>query len=205
MIRLSGMSTRLQIKGSLVRFPVGAHAQAMSPVGGGWEATTQGCFSLSLSLSLETKSFFKKSIKNVSPWKHVILWVLLDLFLFVFNTLFIYFWRWEEREKERERNMGVWEKHQLVLVTSHTPPTRGLPHNLGICPDQESNQWPFGLWDNAQPIEPHQSGLNCYFFREMTMTNSDWHILCPLEIQLSLPMASLYTLLCNWKENMKMP
>ena len=55
------------------------------------------------------------------------------------------------REGEREG-----EKHPLVA--SCMPPTGGLVHNPGLCPDQESNWQPFSLWDDAQPTEPHQSG-----------------------------------------------
>ena len=50
-------------------------------------------------------------------------------------------------------------KHQCV-VTCHTPPTGDLAHNPGVCPDQESNQRPFGLQDDTQSTEPHQSGQN---------------------------------------------
>ena len=39
--------------------------------------------------------------------------------------------------------------------------TRDLICNPGIC--QESNWWPFGLQDNAQHTEPHQSGLRKNF------------------------------------------
>ena len=48
------------------------------------------------------------------------------------------------------------EKHQSVA--SCTPPSGDLAHNLGTCPDQESNQPPSGLQDDTQPTEPHQSG-----------------------------------------------
>ena len=39
---------------------------------------------------------------------------------------------------EKERNIYVQETHRSVA--SHTPPTRDLAHNPGMCPDQESNQ-----------------------------------------------------------------
>ena len=57
-----------------------------------------------------------------------------EIFLFFLKILFIYF-----REGGREG-----EKHHCV-VASHTPPTGDLAHKLGMCPDWESNQWPFGL------------------------------------------------------------
>ena len=34
-----------------------------------------------------------------------------------------------------------------------------LDCNPGMGPDRELNWQPFGLWDNAQLTEPHQSGL----------------------------------------------
>ena len=70
---------------------------------------------------------------------------------------FIFFWRFylfifRERRREGERDG---EKHQCVVV-SHTPPTGDLTHNPGMCPDQESNQRPFGSQAYAQSTEPHQ-------------------------------------------------
>ena len=59
-----------------------------------------------------------------------------------------------ERGKEGEREG---EKQQCV-VTSHTPPTGNLACNPGMCPDWESNQWPFGLQAGTQSTEPHQLG-----------------------------------------------
>ena len=61
-----------------------------------------------------------------------------------------------------ERNIGVQEKHQSVA--SHMPPTKDLAHNPGMCTDQESNQQPVALWDNAQPTEPCQLGQECFLF-----------------------------------------
>ena len=42
------------------------------------------------------------------------------------------------REGERERNIDVREIH--LSVVSHTPPTRDLACNPGMCPDWELNQ-----------------------------------------------------------------
>ena len=42
-------------------------------------------------------------------------------------------------------------------------PTRERTHNPGMCPDQESNQRPFTLQDDAQPTEPHWSVQASYF------------------------------------------
>ena len=63
-------------------------------------------------------------------------------FLFLFH-LFIF-----EGEGERKR-----EKHQCV-VASHVPPTGDLARNSGMCPDWESNQWPFDF----QSTDQHQPG-----------------------------------------------
>ena len=38
-------------------------------------------------------------------------------------------------------------------------PIGDLACNPGICPDWESNQWPFGSQASAQSTEPHQPGL----------------------------------------------
>ena len=53
------------------------------------------------------------------------------------------------REGEREG-----EEHQCV-VASLMPPTGDLARNPGMCPDWDSNRQPLGLWDTAQPTEPH--------------------------------------------------
>ena len=54
-------------------------------------------------------------------------------------------------EKEKERNI-----HWPPIMWA---PTRDQTHNPATCPEQESNQWPFVLWDNAHPTEPHWSRL----------------------------------------------
>ena len=54
------------------------------------------------------------------------------------------------------------EKHQNV-VASHVPPAGDLACNLGMCPDWESNQWPFGSQASTQSTEPHQPGLYLKF------------------------------------------
>ena len=60
------------------------------------------------------------------------------------------------RERVRERE-SEGEKHQCV-VASRTPPTGGLAHNPGMCPDWESNQQPFGSRAGTESAEPHQPG-----------------------------------------------
>ena len=71
------------------------------------------------------------------------------------------------REKERERNSNVWKIHPLVA--SHTPPTGDLAHNPGMCPDWESNQWPFSLQAGTESTEPHQPGLSYFSNRNLSI------------------------------------
>ena len=71
--------------------------------------------------------------------------IFLNIFLFTFRE------RWREGERQGE-------KHQCV-VASLSRPTGDLAHNPGMCPDWESNQWPFGSQACAQSTELHQPGL----------------------------------------------
>ena len=61
------------------------------------------------------------------------------------------------RERAREGNIN-W-----VSLTCPKP---------RMCPAQESNQWPFGLRDDTQPTEPHQSGQVCKPFIEIVNLKS---------------------------------
>ena len=70
-----------------------------------------------------------------------------------FKFLFIYLILERGREGERKG-----EKHQCV-VASPVPSTGDLACNPGMCPDWESNQWPFGSQARTQSTEPHQPGL----------------------------------------------
>ena len=67
---------------------------------------------------------------------------------------FIYLFLGRGKEGAREG-----EKHQCVVV-SWVPTTEDLAHNPGMCPDWESNQWPFGLQSGTQSTEPHQPGCH---------------------------------------------
>ena len=58
---------------------------------------------------------------------------------FFLKRIYLFIYRERGREGEREG-----KRHQCV-VASQTPLTRDLVHNPGMCPDWESNQWPFGL------------------------------------------------------------
>ena len=48
---------------------------------------------------------------------------------------------------ERERNIDVREKHRLVA--SYTHPNQGSNLQLGMCPNQESNPEPSGIWNDT--------------------------------------------------------
>ena len=43
------------------------------------------------------------------------------------------------------------------------PPTGDLAHNLGMCPDWESNLWLFASQAGTQPTEPHKQGQGGHF------------------------------------------
>ena len=72
--------------------------------------------------------------------------------LFFFLRLYLFIFREMGREGGREG-----EKQQCV-VDSHSPHTGDLAHNPRMCPDWESNQWPFGAQSGAKSTEPHQPG-----------------------------------------------
>ena len=64
--------------------------------------------------------------------------------------MYLFLDRGKGREQEKERNIN-----RLALL--HNPNGDGTS-NPWMCPDWESNQQPFTLWNDAQPREPHQSG-----------------------------------------------
>ena len=67
------------------------------------------------------------------------------------KILFIYFYTEGKGGRKRGRETS------MCGCLSHTA-TGGLPHNPAMCPDRESNQWPFGLQSSTQSTEPHQPG-----------------------------------------------
>ena len=71
--------------------------------------------------------------------------------------IYLFLERGGRGEKEREETL-------MCERNIDGPPlactlTRDLACNPGMCPDKESNQQHFTLWNNTQPTEPHQSGL----------------------------------------------
>ena len=72
----------------------------------------------------------------------------IDEFLFLRFYLFIFRKRGREGEKEREI--------ALCGCLLCAPPTGDLAHNPGMCPNWESNWWPFGSQASTQSTELHQ-------------------------------------------------
>ena len=66
---------------------------------------------------------------------------------------------------EREK-----EKHQCV-VASHALLAGDLACNPGMCPDWESNWWPFGSQADAQSTDPYQPGLYVEFNEQNKLMN----------------------------------
>ena len=56
--------------------------------------------------------------------------------------------REREREREREKETSMW-KRNINRLPPVWAPTGDWTWNPGMCPDQESNLWPFGSWGNA--------------------------------------------------------
>ena len=70
------------------------------------------------------------------------------------KRFYLFIFRERGGEEERKRSINVW----LPLM----PPTGDLACNLGMCPDWELSQQPFGLQDGTQSTEPHQPGLHIF-------------------------------------------
>ena len=68
LVCLCGLSTGLRTKGSLVQFPVRAHAWVAGPSMGGGRGNPHWCFSLSLFPSLPLSLKINKFFKKISSW-----------------------------------------------------------------------------------------------------------------------------------------
>ena len=68
----------------------------------------------------------------------------------------------------------MWERN-VGWLTSPCTLTGDQTCNPGMCPDLESNQQNFGLWDDTQPSEPHWSGFNLFldFFSPIHFFNQN--------------------------------
>ena len=56
------------------------------------------------------------------------------------------------------------------------PAPGDLAHNPGMCPEQESNQQPFGLQAGTQSTEPHQPGLTVVLMYISQIANEAEHL-----------------------------
>ena len=74
-----------------------------------------------------------------------------DISFFKKEFIYLFLERGEGREKEKR------EKHQLAA--SRMPSTGDLACNLGMCPDQESNQPPSGFQVGTQSTESYQPNM----------------------------------------------
>ena len=80
------------------------------------------------------------------------------LLLYIFLKDFIYlFLERGGREGERE------EKKRQYVVVSWAPPTGDLSHNPGMCPDWESDHWPFGSQASTESTEPQADRALAHF------------------------------------------
>ena len=97
-------------------------------------------------IQYSSKSFYR----TAPPKGHFKKYFLFSLFL--------------ERGEGREE-----EKHQCV-VASHVAPTGDFACNPGMCPDWESNGWPFGPQPVLNPLL-HQPGQKGHFFNPSKMSS----------------------------------
>ena len=67
---------------------------------------------------------------------------------------YLFLERGEERKKERERNIDVQENTDWLPL--HISPNGNQASNPGMCPDQESKQWPL-LWGTIPNSLSHAS------------------------------------------------
>ena len=79
-----------------------------------------------------------------------------------FLKIYLFTFRERGREGEREGEKQQCARDTLMGCLLHAP-TGDLAHNLGTCPDLESNCRPLGSQAGAQPTEPHQPGLQLSF------------------------------------------
>ena len=65
--------------------------------------------------------------------------------------------------RERERETWMWERN-INRLPAISGPTRDGTQNLGVCPDQESNLQPFGIWDTAPTNWAARPGQHFWLF-----------------------------------------
>ena len=91
---------------------------------------------------------------------------------FFWKILFIYFQREGKARRKRRKETLMWQKYQLFPLVSTL--TGDWTHNPGMYSDQELNQRPFALWDDTQPTEPHQSGVEEFSY-EIAFISWIWY------------------------------
>ena len=99
---------------------------------------------------------FLRIFMYVYVCKYVYTHIHIYMYIYIFKDFICLLW---ERGREGERE---WEKQQHSRDTSSGCLSHalnwGLDLNPGMCPDQESNQQPFGSQGSTQSTEPHQPG-----------------------------------------------
>lgn len=84
----------------------------------------------------------------------------LQVSLFIYFKISFYWLQREGRRGKKDRNIDG--RETLTGCLLHTL-TWDQVCNPGRFPDWELNQWSCGVWDNAQPAEPHQPEQHVIF------------------------------------------
>ena len=95
-------------------------------------------------------------MNNQGKWLPMALGIVWLSYNFGLVFFFLRFYLFVGRGEGRETKVDVQEKHLSVAPRTH--PTENLACNPGMCPDWESNWWPFSLQAGAQSTEPQQPG-----------------------------------------------
>ena len=78
----------------------------------------------------------------------------------VFSSFFYLFQRKGKGGRKRGRETSMRDRNISQLLLARTP-TGDQNHSQSICPDQESNTHPFGLWSSAS-LTGHGKTVNVY-------------------------------------------
>ena len=92
------------------------------------------------------------------------------------KILFIYLFLEIGKERgKRGRETLMWERNIHWLPFGWAL-TGNQTHKLGMCLDCQYNPWPFFLWENVQPTEPHWPKL-WVFVRLFVVFSFTYHML----------------------------